>query len=90
MKDVFGTYSAKRILGDTMKQRITIDHIGIAAKSLDEGSKLELLGLKTREDELVQDQGVVTRFFPLDSQGVNNKHRNFGSHWTRHTDWSIS
>lgn len=54
-----------------MKQRITIDHIGIAAKSLDEGSKFwKLLGLEDQgNDELVQDQGVVTRFFPLDTQG---------------------
>ena len=54
-----------------MKQRITIDHIGIAAKSLDEGSKFwKLLGLEDQGgDELVQDQGVVTRFFPLDTQG---------------------
>ena len=54
-----------------MKQRITIDHIGIAAKSLDEGSKFwKLLGLEDRgDDELVEDQGVVTRFFPLDTQG---------------------
>ena len=54
-----------------MKQRITIDHIGIAAMSLDEGSKFwKLLGLEDQgNDELVQDQGVVTRFFPLDTQG---------------------
>ncbi|DAC70913.1 MAG TPA: methylmalonyl-CoA epimerase [Candidatus Poseidoniales archaeon] len=54
-----------------MKQKITIDHIGIAARNLDEGSKFwRLLGLMEHgEDELVEDQGVVTRFFPLDSQG---------------------
>ena len=54
-----------------MKQKITIDHIGIAAKSLDEGGEFwKLLGLMDQgEDELVEDQGVVTRFFPLDSQG---------------------
>ena len=54
-----------------MKQKITIDHIGIAAKSLDEGGEFwKLLGLVDQgEDELVEDQGVVTRFFPLDSQG---------------------
>jgi methylmalonyl-CoA/ethylmalonyl-CoA epimerase len=54
-----------------MKQRITIDHIGIAAKSLDEGSKFwKLLGLEDHGvDELIEDQGVVTRFFPLDTQG---------------------
>ena len=54
-----------------MKQKITIDHIGIASESLDGGSRFwKLLGLMEQgEDELVEDQGVVTRFFPLDSQG---------------------
>ena len=53
-----------------MKQNITIDHIGIAANNLDEGSRFwRLLGLIAQgEDELVEEQGVVTRFFPLDSQ----------------------
>ncbi len=52
-----------------MKQNITIDHIGIAANSLDEGSRFwRLIGLVAQgEDELVEEQGVVTRFFPLDS-----------------------
>ena len=52
-----------------MKQNITIDHIGVAANSLDEGSRFwRLLGLVAQgEDELVEEQGVVTRFFPLDS-----------------------
>lgn len=51
-----------------MKQTITIDHIGIASNSLDEGSRFwRLIGLKAKgEDDLVEDQGVVTRFFPLD------------------------
>ncbi len=51
-----------------MKQRITIDHVGIAANSLDEGSRFwQLLGLVNNgEDEIVEDQGVITRFFPLD------------------------
>ena len=51
-----------------MKQRITIDHVGIAANSLDEGSRFwQLLGLVNNgEDERVDDQGVITRFFPLD------------------------
>ena len=50
-----------------MKQNITIDHIGIAANNLDEGSRFwRLLGLVAQgEDELVEEQGVVTRFFPL-------------------------
>ncbi|MEC7168127.1 MAG: methylmalonyl-CoA epimerase [Candidatus Thermoplasmatota archaeon] len=53
-----------------MKQNITIDHIGIAANSLEEGSRFwRLLGLVTQgEDEVVEEQGVITRFFPLDSQ----------------------
>jgi methylmalonyl-CoA/ethylmalonyl-CoA epimerase len=44
---------------------IHIDHIGIAVDSLDEGSAFwRLLGLTERnEDELVEDQGVTTRFF---------------------------
>ncbi len=50
-----------------MKQRIEIDHIGIATNSLDEGSKFwKLLGLQSQgNDEFVEDQGVITRFFPL-------------------------
>lgn len=50
-----------------MKQRIEIDHIGIATNSLDEGSKFwKLLGLQSQgADEFVEDQGVITRFFPL-------------------------
>ena len=50
-----------------MKQRITIDHIGIAANDLDTGSHFwRLLGLSSLgEDEVVEDQGVITRFFPL-------------------------
>ena len=53
-----------------MKQNITIDHIGIAANNLDEGSRFwRLIGLVAQgEDELVEEQGVITRFFPLDSQ----------------------
>lgn len=52
-----------------MKQRITIDHVGIAAMTLDQGSRFwELLGLvSSGDDEVVEDQGVITRFFPLAS-----------------------
>ena len=52
-----------------MKQRISIDHVGIAAITLDEGSRFwELLGLvSSGDDEIVEDQGVITRFFPLAS-----------------------
>ena len=52
-----------------MKQRITIDHVGIAAINLDEGSRFwELIGLERQgDDDIVEDQGVITRFFPLSS-----------------------
>ena len=62
-----------------MKQKITIDHIGIAAKSLNEGSTFwRLLGLMEQgEDEVVEDQGVITRFFPLDSKGVKQRTSKF-------------
>ena len=52
-----------------MKQRISIDHVGIAAITLDEGSRFwELLGLvSSGDDEVVEDQGVITRFYPLAS-----------------------
>ena len=55
-----------------MKQRITIDHVGIAALTLDQGSRFwELLGLvSSGDDEVVEDQGVITRFFPL--AGIND------------------
>ena len=50
-----------------MNQRITIDHIGIAANTLDEGSRFwKIIGLIAEgEDDRVEDQGVTTRFFPL-------------------------
>lgn len=50
-----------------MNQRVTIDHIGIAANTLDEGSRFwKLIGLTADgEDDRVDDQGVTTRFFPL-------------------------
>lgn len=52
-----------------MKQRIEIDHIGIATNTLEEGSKFwTLLGLQSEgKDDFVEDQGVTTRFFPLSS-----------------------
>ena len=44
--------------------RIYLDHIGIACESLDESSNFwSLLGLIQGKDELVEDQGVRTRFF---------------------------
>ena len=44
---------------------IHVDHIGIAVDTLEEGSRFwRLLGLLGQEDdELVEDQGVTTRFF---------------------------
>lgn len=52
-----------------MKQRIEIDHIGIATHTLEEGSKFwNILGLKSQgQDDFVEEQGVTTRFFPLSS-----------------------
>ncbi len=50
-----------------MKQRIEIDHIGIATNTLEGGSKFwNIIGLQAQgEDDYVEDQGVTTRFFPL-------------------------
>ena len=49
-----------------MNQRITIDHIGIAANTLDEGSRFwKLIGLIAEGEDDRVDQGVTTRFFPL-------------------------
>ena len=44
---------------------VHIDHIGIAVDSLEQGSTFwRLIGLiEYDEDELVEDQGVTTRFF---------------------------
>ena len=50
------------VLGDWMK--IYLDHIGIACENLDDSSSFwSLLGLIQGDDELVEDQGVTTRFF---------------------------
>lgn len=55
--------ASKWILGDYMK--IYLDHIGIACDNLDESSAFwNLIGLiQGDEDELVEEQGVNTRFF---------------------------
>ena len=44
---------------------IFVDHIGIATHNLEEASKFwRLLGLiEGKEDEVVEEQGVMTRFF---------------------------
>ena len=48
--------------------KIYLDHIGIACENLDEASKFwSLIGLLQGDDELVEDQGVVTRFFSTSS-----------------------
>ncbi len=44
--------------------KIYLDHIGIACDNLDDSSSFwSLLGLIQGDDELVEDQGVTTRFF---------------------------
>jgi methylmalonyl-CoA/ethylmalonyl-CoA epimerase len=57
-----------------MGWNIRLDHIGIATHDLDDGSIFwNLLGLKQgEEDELVEDQGVTTRFFTTDSDHGDN------------------
>ena len=58
-----------------MKQRIHLDHIGIATPSLNLSTPFwELLGLiNTGDDELVLDQGVKTRFFSTSELNENIK-----------------
>tara|TARA_B100000459_G_scaffold146616_1_gene113351 strand:- start:2504 stop:2932 length:429 start_codon:yes stop_codon:yes gene_type:complete len=54
---------------------IYVDHIGIATHNLEEASKFwRLLGLiEGKQDEVVEEQGVKTRFFST-SQGNSNEH----------------
>jgi len=44
-----------------------IDHIGIAVKSIEEGKKFfsDILGLKLHKTEIVEEQKVMTGFFPI-------------------------
>ena len=58
-----------------MKQRIHLDHIGIATPDLNLSTPFwELLGLiNTGDDELVLDQGVKTRFFSTSELNENIK-----------------
>ena len=58
-----------------MKQRIHLDHIGIATPDLNLSTSFwELLGLiNTGDDELVLDQGVKTRFFSTSELNENIK-----------------
>ncbi len=52
--------------------RIYLDHIGIACENLEESSGFwRLLGLIQGDDELVEEQGVVTRFFSTSSDDPN-------------------
>ncbi len=45
-----------------------MDHIGIACDDLDQSSNFwKLIGLLQGDDELVEDQGVITRFFSTSS-----------------------
>jgi methylmalonyl-CoA/ethylmalonyl-CoA epimerase len=57
-----------------MRQKIFLDHIGIATNNLDNGSIFwKLIGLiQGDEDEVVDDQGVKTRFFSTDSSPIKN------------------
>ena len=49
--------------------KIYLDHIGIACEDLDDSSSFwSLLGLTQGDDELVEDQGVTTRFFSTSEQ----------------------
>ena len=48
--------------------KIYLDHIGIACENLDQSSNFwNLIGLIQGGDELVEEQGVVTRFFSTSS-----------------------
>jgi methylmalonyl-CoA/ethylmalonyl-CoA epimerase len=44
-----------------------IDHVGIAVKSIDEAAKFftDILGLKLKDEETVEEQKVKTGFFPI-------------------------
>ena len=48
--------------------KIYLDHIGFACDDLDQSSNFwKLIGLLQGDDELVEEQGVVTRFFSTSS-----------------------
>ena len=48
--------------------KIYLDHIGIACEDLDQASNFwNLIGLMQGGDELVEEQGVITRFFSTSS-----------------------
>ena len=52
--------------------KIYLDHIGIACENLDDASNFwNLIGLIQGEDELVEDQGVITRFFATSENDPN-------------------
>ena len=49
--------------------KIYLDHIGIACNDLESSSTFwRLIGLSQGSDELVEDQGVTTRFFSTSSE----------------------
>jgi len=58
-----------------MTKKIYLDHIGIATHDLDESSVFwNLLGLlQGDEDEIVEDQGVKTRFFDTSNSNPSIK-----------------
>ena len=49
-----------------------IDHIGIAVKSIEEGGKFfsDILGLKLKNIETVEEQKVKTGFFPITDREI--------------------
>ena len=51
---------------------LKIDHLGIAVKSLEEGSKFwsDVLGLKLHGSETVEEQKVTTAFYPVGQSEV--------------------
>ena len=52
--------------------KIFLDHIGIACENLEDASNFwNLIGLIQGEDELVEDQGVITRFFATSENDPN-------------------
>jgi len=65
--------SSKWFLGDCMRQKIFLDHIGIATDDLDKSSVFwKLIGLAQGSgDEVVEEQGVTTRFFSTDENNSN-------------------
>jgi methylmalonyl-CoA/ethylmalonyl-CoA epimerase len=51
---------------------LKIDHLGIAVKSMEEGKKFwkDVLGLEFNGDETIEEQKVMTAFFPVGESEV--------------------